>query len=182
MCSMGQMTKDCANPAKLPQQKDLVKESCGSAAEAVSPLSFLIASTADAARCSTFSSQSRLLSPNELKMMALTTDAQHSGAAIPRNRLDTPPNAFVLSVHPGLEVCNRTLYVSKGWPTTTLADPAAPPAMRSWRAVATGACAVSLLLAGAEEEVDEASVSPACIDAESLISNYYGCNEYDSVQ
>ena len=67
----------------------------------------------------------------------------------------------------------------------TLADPATPPAMRSWRAVATGACAVSLLdalSAGAMEEVDEASVSPACIDAESLISNYYGCNEYDSVQ
>lgn len=108
MCSMGQIINDCANPAKLPQQKDLVKESCGSAAE-VSPLPFVLASAADAALCSTFSSQSRLLSPNELKMIALTTDAQHSGAAIPRNRLDTPPKALVLSVHPGLEVCNRTL-------------------------------------------------------------------------
>lgn len=42
------------------------------------------------------------------------------------------------------------------------------------RAVATGACAVSLLdalvLAGAVEEVDDTSASPTCIDAESLIS------------
>mmetsp|Transcript_208 Transcript_208/g.547 ORF Transcript_208/g.547 Transcript_208/m.547 type:complete len:259 (-) Transcript_208:94-870(-) len=173
MCSMGHITTDCANPAKLPQQNDLVNESCGSAAADASPPSVFSAANT-AARRSTRSSQSRLLSPNELKTMALTTAAQLSGAAIPRNRLENPPKALVLSVQPGLEVCNRTLYVSKGCPTITLADPATPPAMRSWRAVATGVCAVvpavsaDALLADVEAAVD-ASASPACIVAESLI-------------
>ena len=170
MCSMGHMINDWANPAMLPHANDLPKESRGNAAAAAadaSPPPSVFSAAANAALRSTFSSQSRLLSPNALKMMALTTDAQHSGAAMPRNRLENPPKALVLSVHPGLEVCNRTLYVSKGWPTTTLADPAAPPAMRSWRAVATGACCCATVALASDDAA--ASVSPTCIVAESLI-------------
>ena len=91
----------------------------------------------------TKSSHTRELSPYDEKIIEFTIAAVESGAAIPRNKLEKPPKAFVVLEKETEEakiddVCSRTLYVSKGCPIHTDADPAIPPAIRSWNAVMRG--------------------------------------------
>mmetsp|Transcript_33402 Transcript_33402/g.37333 ORF Transcript_33402/g.37333 Transcript_33402/m.37333 type:complete len:89 (-) Transcript_33402:81-347(-) len=68
-------------------------------------------------------------------MIALTTQAVDSGAVIPRKREDGPPYFDPVANDHKLgfpfEVCIRTLSVSIGCPTTTDAEPATPPAIKS---------------------------------------------------
>ena len=75
--------------------------------------------------------------------MALMIAAAPRGAVIPRNKDVIPPNSEMeasIPVVAFVDVCNRTLMVSKGCPTMTDADPATPPAMKSCKNV------ISLLL------------------------------------
>ena len=88
-------------------------------------------------------------------MRAFTTPAEARGANIPRYSFVilnegfddagvVDADAFDAGVDnavfgfSGEDVCSRTLYVSNGCPTTTLNEPAKPPAIRSCKAVTFG--------------------------------------------